>query len=194
MFSENAPGLVKFQSSSLSYNDENKMLIKGDTGMIEQTALVVNVESGNAWIIPQQGMGTGGCGSCSSKTSCSSSTPFDFLRKEPQKMRVLNPVYARPGDTVVVGIQGNALLVYSLLAYLLPLVGLVLAAIVGQEVFSLAGLAGDLGAVLGGVAGLLGGLRLANLVVSRSFNSSVSQPVILRVVSHAGYASILPLA
>ena len=85
--------------------------------MIEQTATVVSVEAGYAWVIPQQV--AGGCGSCKSGGSCATSSPLAFLSsKEPQKMRVLNPLYARPGDQVVVGMQGEALVVYSLLAYL----------------------------------------------------------------------------
>ncbi len=48
-------------------------------------------------------------------------------------MRVVNPLYARPGDTVVVGMQGEALVVYSLLAYLLPLLGLIIAAVSGAR-------------------------------------------------------------
>lgn len=185
--------MVKFKSSSPSYYADK--IAQGDTGMIEQTALVVSVESGQAWVIPQQGGAeASGCAACAGKSSCSSSSPFAFLHREPQKMRVLNPVYARPGDSVVVGVQGQALVIYSLLAYLLPLVGLILAAIIGQAAFAWLGVGAEPGSILGGVAGLLGGLRLANFVVSCSFRSSVSQPVILRLARQPAYTQILPLA
>lgn len=184
--------VVKFKSSSPCY-DANITAKNGDKGMLEQTAIVVSVESGHAWVVPQQ-RGSG-CGGCGSTTACVSSSTFDFLQKEPQKMRVLNPLYARPGDKVVVAVQGEALVVYSLLAYLLPLVGLIVAAIIGREVFALMGLAAELGAVLGGVAGLVGGLRLANLLCDRSFSSSAFQPVILRVVGpQPVYVGAMPAA
>jgi sigma-E factor negative regulatory protein RseC len=191
MSAEQKIDLVKFKSSSPHYTDSD-MVNDGAKKMIEQTAVVVSVDSGYAWILPQQK--AGGCSACSSKTSCSSSTPFDFLRKEPQKMRVLNPLYARPGDSVVVGMQGNALVAYSLLAYVLPLLGLILVAMLGREIFAFMGVVNELGTVFSGIVGLLGGLRLANLIVSRSFKSSDFQPVILRVSGQPGFSGIMPVA
>lgn len=182
--------LIKSQASSPHY-DAGKTVKNGDNGMIEQTAVVVSVDSGHAWIMPQQR--GGGCGSCAGKTGCAASaSAFDFWHKEPQKMRVLNPLYARPGDTVVVGMQGNALVLYSALAYLLPLLGLIVAAIIGQGVFTWLGLLPEVGAVLSGLAGLLGGLRLANVLCARSFTSEAFQPVILRVIEQTGFAGVLP--
>ncbi|WP_081485758.1 SoxR reducing system RseC family protein [Thiothrix nivea] len=193
MSSEHDPDVIKFQSSFLAY-DSPKNLINRATRMIEQTALVVSVEAGQAWVVPQQGSAAGGCAACASKNSCSSSSVLGFLRREPQKMWAMNPVYARPGDTVIVGMPGNTLVTYSLFAYLLPLIALILAAMLGQKAFALLGLPSELGAVFAGVAGLIGGLRLANRVVARSFSSSDSLPVILRVSGQTNFSQILPLA
>ncbi|MBJ6609164.1 MAG: SoxR reducing system RseC family protein [Candidatus Thiothrix moscowensis] len=159
--------------------------------MIEQTALVTGVEGGYAWVLPQGRNGS--CGGCSSsKTGCSSSSSFDFIRKEPQKMRVLNPVYARPGDTVIVGIQADALVLYSLLAYLLPLIGMLLAAVLGGGLLSLLGIQGEAGVVLAAVVGLLGSLRLANKLGSRSMGGKGFQPVILRHRDQVIYSTLMP--
>lgn len=180
--------LIKFQASSSHYT-EHKTVDNEGKGMIEQTATVVSVESGYAWILPQQQ--AGGCGACASKTSCSSTaSPLNFTRKEPQKMRVLNPSYARPGDTVVVGMQGEALVIYSLLAYMLPLLGMLITAVLGREIFAFFDIVNELGTVFSGLLGLLGGLRLANLLSSRSFKSSDFQPVILRVVGQSTFTGI----
>ncbi|UOG91675.1 MAG: SoxR reducing system RseC family protein [Candidatus Thiothrix sulfatifontis] len=159
--------------------------------MIEQTAVVVSVDSGYAWILPQQK--SGGCSGCATKTTCSTSSPFEFLNKEPQKMRVLNPSYARPGDNVVVGVQGEALVAYSLLTYMLPLIGLILMAVIGRELLALIGITSEWAAIFSGLAGLLGGLRLANLVAARSFQSNHFQPVILRVVGQPMFTGATPL-
>ncbi|MFN3785719.1 MAG: SoxR reducing system RseC family protein [Thiothrix sp.] len=159
--------------------------------MIEQTAVVVSVDSGHAWIMPQQS--GKGCGACAGKAGCAATaSAFQFWQKEPQRMRVLNPLYARPGDTVVVGMQGNALVLYSALAYLLPLLGLIMAALIGQGVFTWFGLLPEIGAILSGFAGLFGGLRLANLLCARSFASEAFQPVILRVVGQSDFVSLFP--
>lgn len=189
MSADKQPNLVKFGSSSPPY-DSDKPLKIGDTKMIEQKALVVGVERGYAWVIPQQqGAGCKGC----SGGSCSSSSAFDFLKREPQtqKLRVLNPVHARHGDHVVIGVQGEALVVYSFLAYLLPLLSLVLMAVVGREMFTLFALHAELGAVLGGITGLLGGLRFANSFCSNSLRSDDFQPVILRTQEPPVYTGMI---
>ncbi|WP_308873048.1 hypothetical protein [Thiothrix subterranea] len=48
--------MIKFASSSAAYNGE-KALEKRAQRMIEQTAVVVSVDSGHAWILPQQKSG-----------------------------------------------------------------------------------------------------------------------------------------
>lgn len=185
--------LIKSQASSPHYNAAKTAKTDGDNGMIEQTAVVVSVDSGHAWILPQQ-RGSG-CSSCAGKAGCTTTaSALDFWHKEPQKMRVLNPLYARPGDTVVVGMQGNALVLYSALAYLLPLLGLIVAAIIGQGVFSWLGLLPEVGAILSGLAGLFSGLRLANLLCVHSFSSEAFQPVILRVIGQTGFVGTFSAA
>lgn len=182
--------MIKFVSSSTAYNGE-KVLEQRAQHMIEQTAVVVSVDSGYAWILPQKK--SGGCGGCATKTTCSSSSAFDFLNKEPQKMRVLNPSYARPGETVVVGVQGEALVAYSLLTYMLPLVSLILMALLGRELLAFIGITSEWATIFSGMAGLFGGLRLANRIAARSFQSNHFQPVILRIVGQPMFAGATPL-
>ena len=181
--------LVKCEASSSDYDvDITSRTTMGDD-MIEQTAVVVSIESGYAWIVPQHG---NGCGSCSAKNGCTTAnaSPLDFFRqqREPQKMRVLNTLYARPGDVVVVGMQGEALIVYSVLAYLLPLLSLLVFAMLGREMFTWLLMSADLGAVFGGISGLLGGLKFANLISAHSLVRDDFQPVILRVQGHPAFA------
>lgn len=189
---EHGTKLIKFQASSSEYNELKTTTMSSSEGMdmIEQAALVVSVDGGHAWVLPQQK--SKGCGACSTKSSCSSSSPFDFMRREPQKMRVLNPVYARPGDSVIIGMQGDALVLYSLLAYLLPLVGMVLAAILGHGLLSVVGVDGEAGVILAALAGLFGGLRLGNLISTRSLHKKGFQPVILRAKGQPIYSSFIP--
>ena len=171
--------MVKFKSSSLLY-DVELASNAGGKKMIEQTAIVVSVEAGYAWIIPEKL--SEGCGQCATKGNCSTSSVLDVAQpKNAAKMRVLNPLYARPGDTVVVGMQGEALLVYSLLAYLLPLVSLLVFAALGGEIAGLMHVSPGAGAIIGGLGGLVGGLKFANMLGSSSFKSTDFHPVILRI-------------
>ncbi len=146
--------------------------------MIEQTARVVSLERGYAWVEP---LSVGNCGGCSAKSSsCSSSGAFDFLRPVGEKIYVQNPIHARPGDEVVIGMQSNTLLFYSLFAYLLPLLSMLVFAILGNELFAALNMHADFGAILAGVGGLWSGFRLAGWLAQNMSRSDDSAPVILR--------------
>lgn len=151
--------------------------------MIEQTAKVVSIKQGYAWVLPA---GAKDCGSCASVKngraggSCSSAGLFTFFRPTAEKVYVSNPLHAKPGDEVVIGMQGNALLLYSVFAYLLPLLSMIAFALLGKELFTLLNLHADAGAILAGICGLFSGLRIAAWQASRVARSEDNQPVILR--------------
>ncbi len=146
--------------------------------MIEQTARVVSLERGCAWVEP---LSVGNCGGCSAKSSsCSSSGAFDFLKPAGEKIYVQNPIHARPGDEVVIGMQSNTLLFYSLFAYLLPLLSMLVFAILGNELFAALNMHADFGAILAGVGGLWSGFKLAGWLAQNMSRSDDSAPVILR--------------
>lgn len=163
--------------------------------MIEQTAKVVSIKQGYAWVLPA---GTKDCGSCAtgngntnkSGAACSSAGLFDFFRPAAEKVYVANPLHAKPGDEVVIGMQGNALLIYSVFAYLLPLVSMIVFALLGKELFVALNLHADAGAILAGVCGLFGGLRIAAWQAARVARSERNRPVILR---HKEQQVIMPL-
>lgn len=102
------------------------------------------------------------------------------MRPDSDRIYVQNPLHARPGDEVVVGMPGNTLLVYSLFAYLLPLLSMIVFAVLGKELFLLLDMHADTGAILAGAAGLFGGLKLAGWLAQNAATSSDTEPVILR--------------
>lgn len=169
----------------LPHNELNRLRINlknsnndRDDGMIEQTARVVSLKQGYAWVEP---LSAGNCNGCKAKSSsCSSSGAFDFLKPNSEKIYVQNPIHARPGDEVVIGLQSNALLVYSLFAYLLPLMSMLVFAILGNELFTALNMHADFGAILAGIGGLLTGFKLAGWLAQNISKSNDSAPVILR--------------
>jgi positive regulator of sigma E activity len=67
-------------------------------------------------------------------------------------------------------------------------------AVLGREVLAMFGVVNELGTVLSGLLGLVGGLRLANLISSRSLQSADFQPVILRVVGQPVFNGMAHIA
>lgn len=172
MLSNNDQKLISISDGANNNKRENET-------MIEQVARVVSTRQGYAVVMP---VGKKQCGNCDSKASgCSSQAFFSFFQRgEQQNLEVLNPLHASPGDEVVIGIQGRGLILFSLFAYLMPLLTLVVFAALGAQLFAALGMNSELGAVFSGVAGLLGGFRLARFLSEISARAYDFQPVVLR--------------
>ncbi|MEZ5478609.1 MAG: SoxR reducing system RseC family protein [Thiolinea sp.] len=148
--------------------------------MIEQTARVISTQPGYAWVEPLTAASSA-CGACPSKGStCSSSKLFNVFRPAIEPLQAANPLHAKPGDEVIIGLQGQTLVVFSMFAYLLPLLSLLAFAMLGKELFIWLEMPADLGAILAGISGLLSGLKLAAWLAQRNNRSEQVQPVILR--------------
>ena len=74
---------------------------------------MVATEGREAWVETSR---RSSCGSCEAK-SCGTGTLSQILGRKTQRMRVDNPVGAKPGDRVVLGISESALIKGSLAVY-----------------------------------------------------------------------------
>jgi sigma-E factor negative regulatory protein RseC len=146
--------------------------------MIEESARVVRVEEDYAIVeTPQRAA----CGSCQSAGSCSTSVLSGLFKRRPNRLKVLNPIEARPGEQVIIGLQEGALLKASFSAYLLPLVCLLLSAIgVHQLSQGFSANLGELPTIAGGLLGLIIGLYLYKKHAFRRSADPNYQAVILR--------------
>ncbi len=147
--------------------------------MIEKTAVVISTNQGYAWVRAEHT--TSSCSVCSSLGSCASiSSFFTASNMDSGKIQVANPFHAKPGDHVIVGLPSNGLLKSSILAYLLPLMSLVIFAFLGNELFTWLGVNGEFGSILMGIAGLFAGLRFSDTLIQHSELKEKLHPVILR--------------
>ena len=133
--------------------------------MIESPARVIRTEDGLTWVTSEAPESCGACGG----RGCGSSLYARLLHPREPEFPVDNPVGARPGDQVVIGIPDGALLHASLASYVLPLL-MVLAGAAAGEYWS-----GELISVVGA----LSGLALTALWL-RTHRTAGSGPVILR--------------
>ncbi len=157
--------------------------------MIEELAEVKSVGQGYAEVLPEV---SGSCSSCTSNSSCSSSSgnsgngdTFSFFtgaKVARRTVRVQNPVYAKPGDTVVVGVRSNTVLKSSILAYLLPLITLIVFAALGDILASSFAISSEIGSILMGLFGLYIGFQIIAGLFNNPVISNDFEAVILRVV------------
>lgn len=137
--------------------------------MIETPARVTRVDGHSAWVVSEAPQS---CGACHGQ-GCSSSMFNRFWHPDKMEYPVRNAIDARLGETVVVGLPEGSLLRAAAAAYVVPLLVLLAAAILGRMLApeSLR----EPGAILGGLCGIL----LAALWL-RFRRGPPVEPVILR--------------
>lgn len=116
--------------------------------MIEETAWVVRIDDEQAWVETQR---RASCGSCASKSGCGTSALAEWFGRRTVGLQVDNPVGARIGEQVVIGVPENVLVSGAAWMYGLPLLTLLCGAGIGGW------LAGDAhNDLMTGFGGLLG--------------------------------------
>jgi sigma-E factor negative regulatory protein RseC len=96
--------------------------------MIEETAHVVEAEGEYAWVETER---RSSCSSCSAK-GCGTGALSKILGRRSPQLKVLNPIDAKAGDEVVLGIREQALLKGSLAVYIVPLLAMLAGALLGD--------------------------------------------------------------
>ena len=146
--------------------------------MIEESARVIACEEGYAIVETQV---RAACGSCSAEQSCSTSVLSGLFKRHHNRLKVLNPIDATPGQQVIIGLQESAMVTAALTTYLLPLICLILLSIAAQEVAHYWHWpATELSSIVGGLLGMIIGLSLLKRFSLRSKHDPKFQAVILR--------------
>ena len=146
--------------------------------MIEESGRVVAVQGDFAWVESER---TSACGSCAVRKGCGTSAIAKVFGQRRMRLRVLNRIDARVGDTVVVGISESGLLRGSLAVYAAPLVGLFAGALAGHFAGKqLLASGSELLAIGGALAGFFTALFWLRRFSRNTAKDVVYQPVVLR--------------
>jgi sigma-E factor negative regulatory protein RseC len=95
--------------------------------MIEEEAVVTQLDNSQVWI---KRLHSGGCSGCLQQSTCGTSVLFKLLPK--REFAVDNDMALKVGDTVIVAIDDAQLLLSSFLLYLLPLLVMILGVIMAN--------------------------------------------------------------
>ena len=135
--------------------------------IIEEPGVIVSLDGNYASVAP---LSHTGCQSCASSGSCGTSLLAPLFGSKKRLLVAENTINARPGDEIIIGLNRTALVVASLMVYLLPLLVLILAAVAGEALALASGLEdGEIIAILSG----LGGAWLTFIFVSRVIRSAL---------------------
>jgi sigma-E factor negative regulatory protein RseC len=156
--------------------------------MLEETAQVVRITSGEVWVETQR---RSSCSSCSAAKGCGTATLSKVLGNRRTVVRVLSTIPLGVGDRVVIGIREQALVRGSLAVYAVPILLLLLGGLIGElgaEQFIWEN--AEIASVTLGISGLIAGLVWLKKFTRRIQNDPDFQPVVLRRQTSAGMMAI----
>lgn len=146
--------------------------------MIEEEGQVVTVSGALAEVTCER---RSACGGCSVSGACGTSLLERYLGRRPLALQAANRIGARPGDRVVVGIPDATLPQAAFVAYLMPLLVMLLGALGGDWLADLIRASWSQGLILlGGILGLGLGFRWSAGFSNRRAQDPRYQAVILR--------------
>ncbi|SDT93464.1 SoxR reducing system RseC family protein [Halopseudomonas salegens] len=140
--------------------------------MIEERGRVLSVEADAVWV---ETMRQSTCGSCQARAGCGSALLQKVgIGNRLGFIRVSTDRSLQVGDQVTIGVPEQAVVMSSLLMYLLPLVLMFAAGLLLQE----AGLGEPL-VILGAFSGLIAGFAVARAWAGRRGSKALLQPLVL---------------
>ena len=148
--------------------------------MIEETAQVIRVSDGQAWVETQR---RSSCGSCASKSGCGTSALAEWFGRRTVGLEVENGIGAKVGEQVVIGVPETVLVSGAAWIYGLPLLTLLAGA--GLAAWWVGDAGNDAMTAIGGVLGLALGFLLARRRQNRQLRDHRrDRPQILRRSQH----------
>lgn len=152
-------------------------MISKEMDLVEEQGLVVSLQGQYARISP---LVQSGCQSCASSGMCGSALLQPLFGNKQRLLIAKNSIKARPGDQVTIGLNRMALVLSSLMIYLLPLLMLILGAITGEAFANRAGIENsEFVSILSGLGSALLTFIVVSRIVRSSYFSTVFQPVLL---------------
>lgn len=120
--------------------------------MVEVEVRIARIEGDTAWVESNR---ASACGHCSSGAGCGTRLFASVFGARPVQIAVPNSLGIRAGELAVLGLPERLMVLGSLRLYLLPLLGLILGAILGDWLAARLPGFGELWSILLGLLGLM---------------------------------------
>ena len=143
--------------------------------MIEENGRVVAVEAGAVWV---ESIRQSACESCAARQGCGQSALAKLGKQHTSHVKALNVnrLDLQVGDSVIIGVPENVVMTGTLIAYMMPLITMLLAALIADSF-----LFQELGVVIASVLGLGLGFLLVRLHFLKITSDKRYQPTVLRL-------------
>jgi len=146
--------------------------------MLEQSALIVEANEQYIWL---ESADDQSCSHCSAKQGCGTASLQKWFKRKPNRLRIENSHHLTTGDMVILGIPEQALVMGSLMLYLLPLLFMLAGALVGNFLAQwLSWSNHDFASIVGAVLAFAGSFVLLRRFALNGGKADNLNPVILR--------------
>lgn len=140
--------------------------------MIESKAQVIWWRDGRALVRAEQ---QSSCAHCGSHSECGTSVLSKAFGKRNYQVEIVAQQPLQAGEWVVIGVPEQGLVLASLLVYILPLLGVIIGAVLGEQLAS-----GDGMSILGAAVGMVLCLIAARVVLQMTRHRKQLEPAIVR--------------
>lgn len=137
----------------------------------EETVKVTLIKDGYAYVETAK---ASSCGSCAAKSSCGSLN--FFAGRQQSGLKIRNTLNLKTGDSAVIALSSNKLLLGALLLYIFPIITLLVSAALARY------FVGETGSIFFGLGGFLLSLLLVRSTLQKQKNINQFEPVLLRKI------------
>ncbi len=145
--------------------------------MIEEIATVTSTRKNTISVVTNQ---RSSCQQCVQTDSCSTSVLSKFFGNKSIELKLQSDIQLEAGDKVCLGIDEKIFLRLTGMVYLLPLVGLLLAALFGQYVSTQLGVSSEILIIIFGLFGFLLCFYSLKYFIAHYMDPRKIHPVILK--------------
>ncbi len=147
--------------------------------MIEEIATVTSTRKNTINVVTNQ---RSSCQQCVQTDSCSTSVLSKFFGNKSIELELQSDIQLETGDKVCLGIDEKIFLRLTGMVYIVPLVGLLLAALFGQYLSTQMGISGEILIIVFGFFGFLLCFYGLKYVISHYMDPKKINPVILKKI------------
>ena len=143
--------------------------------LLKETGLVTKVEGDVAWVNTASKLA---CSSCKVESTCGNGILEKYLAGKVFVSKINNSLQANVGDKVEIAIPRSSITKASMIVYFVPLVGLILGALIGQNLFN-----SEATTIVSSIGGFILGLAVTHFYNQRLADSQEYQPKMVSKVT-----------
>ncbi len=150
--------------------------------MVTEQGIVFKTTPSTVWIKTERGEM---CESCDSKDTCGGGCTLLSSTLTELEIEVPNHIGARNGDKVLLSMDSSSVITLSLMAYIVPIIALILGAFLGEKISFFLGTDKNICSIIFGVTSLALSILAVRATSKKISKTNKYQPTITKILKRA---------